>query len=132
MSLLRDLPFAPDKVLSDIPLAAERLKEICPCASLYEERGMTLAERFDLKNAIKRGVKYAMSIPTKPPIKRKGYILTLCPTCSKEYYSSGDFVIKRMDSFQVEKFICENCRTEYGYDYFVSKKQKAEELNKYE
>ena len=54
VSLLRDFPFAPDKVLSDIPLAAERLKEICPCASLYEERGMTLAERYDLKNAIEK------------------------------------------------------------------------------
>jgi len=86
----------------------------------------------DLKNAIKRGIKYAMAIPTKPPIKRKGYVLTLCPTCSKEYYSSEEFIIKRMDCFQGEKFICEHCRVEYGYDYFISKKNKKEERNKYE
>lgn len=115
---------------TDSMILLEQIRTIDKNLQLREYVGHI--SNFDLKNAIKRGVKYAMSIPTKPPIKRKGYILTLCPTCSKEYYSSGDFVIKRMDSFQVEKFICENCRTEYGYDYFVSKKQKAEERNKYE
>ena len=113
---------------TDSMILLEQIRTIDKDLQLREYVGHI--SNIDLKNAIKRGIKYAMAIPTKPPIKRKGYVLTLCPSCSKDYYSSEDFIIKRVDCFQGEKFICEHCRVEYGYDYFISKKQKSEESYK--
>jgi len=53
-TMLRDLPVLPDRVFSDLPSVVESLKTFCPETEAYEDRTMTLAERFGLDREIEK------------------------------------------------------------------------------
>lgn len=78
-------------------------------------------------NEIKRGLKYAVGIPMRPRLERKALILCLCPDCRDEFYNDNEHIVRRMDPFQAEKYCCEKCQINYGYDYVISKKFNRKE-----
>ena len=49
-------------------------------------------------------------------------IMTLCVECSRQFYDSGAYVLKRVDEDQPFKEPCTLCSIRMGYDYEVIKR----------
>ena len=49
-------------------------------------------------------------------------VLTLCPSCLKDYMSTNDYIIRRHDHFAKRKTKCDKCG-KLGWKYIVKQKQ---------
>ena len=54
----------------------------------------------------------------------KKLILCLCRTCADNFYGSGAFVLRRVDSEQSEKDTCTYCNSRKGFDYELIPKKR--------
>lgn len=52
----------------------------------------------------------------------KKLILCLCRTCTDNFYGSGAFALRRVDSEQIEKDTCTYCNHRKGFDYELIRK----------
>ena len=52
----------------------------------------------------------------------KKLILCLCRTCADNFYGSGAFALRRVDSEQTEKDTCTYCNHRKGFDYELIRK----------
>ena len=73
----------------------------------------------DTIDKIHLGLKYVLGLPKKPRPKRSGMVLSLCPRCRQEFMNIPDYIVRRVDPFQIDKEPCDKCQIRYGYDYMV-------------
>lgn len=76
-------------------------------------------------NEILRGMQYTFGMPMKKPKRiRKGIVLSLCPKCRDELLAIPENILRRFDPLQSEQEICNKCQADYGFDFFLIKRQK--------
>lgn len=68
-----------------------------------------------INHALAVSVGLIESIPNK-------LILCLCRTCAENFYGSGAFVLRRVNSEQTEKDTCTYCNSRKGFDYEITRK----------
>lgn len=99
----------------------EQIRTIDKIEELVEYVGCVTNENTILK--IKDGLRYQFSLVKKPKVQRKGLIMSLCFKCQQEYFKNPSIMLRRLDHFQSEKELCENCQDAYGYDYMIILRQ---------
>lgn len=70
-----------------------------------------------INHALAVSVGLIESIPNK-------LILCLCRTCAENFYGSGAFVLRRVNSEQTEKDTCTYCNSRKGFDYEIIPKNR--------
>ena len=100
----------------------EQLRTVDKATELDNFVGRVIAP--DKINEIKRGLKFAIGIPSKPKGEQKGIVLSLCHRCRSEFQSVPENIVKRIDPFQSEKEVCDKCQVGYGYEYMIFKKHR--------
>ncbi len=70
-----------------------------------------------INHALAVSVGLIESIPNK-------LILCLCRTCAENFYGSGAFVLRRVNTEQTEKDTCTYCNSRKGFDYEIIPKTK--------
>jgi len=70
-----------------------------------------------INHALAVSVGLVESIPNK-------LILCLCRTCAENFYGSGAFVLRRVNSEQTEKDTCTYCNSRKGFDYEIIPKNR--------
>ena len=70
-----------------------------------------------INHALAVSVGLIESIPNK-------LILCLCRTCAENFYGSGAFVLRRVNSEQTEKDTCTYCNSRKGFDYEIISKNR--------
>lgn len=68
-----------------------------------------------INHALAVSVGLIESVPNK-------LILCLCRTCAENFYGSGAFVLRRVNSEQTEKDTCTYCNSRKGFDYELIRK----------
>ena len=68
-----------------------------------------------INHALAVSVGLIESIPNK-------LILCLCRTCAENFYGSGAFVLRRVNSDQTEQDTCTYCNSRKGFDYEITRK----------
>lgn len=82
--------------------------------------------RLDKKHI--RGVNHALavSIGLISPVPNR-LQLCLCRTCADNFYSTGAYILRRLDKGQTEKDVCTYCSQRMGFDYEVIPKTDGRE-----
>lgn len=81
----------------------------------------------DTIDKIHLGLKYVLGLPKKPKVKRSGMILSLCPRCRQEFMDIPEYIVRRVDPFQLDKEPCDKCQTRFGYDYMIMSRENRSE-----
>lgn len=70
-----------------------------------------------LLRKINNGLKTALGLWVKSP-QHRGEVRCLCGKCLQDYKSNPDFIVRRLDPFQLVKSRCDKCLN-FGYDYIL-------------
>lgn len=72
-----------------------------------------------------KGINHALavSIGLIDPVPNK-LTLCLCRTCADNFYGTGAFILRRVNSEQTEKDTCIYCNQRMGYDYEIIPKNR--------
>lgn len=54
-------------------------------------------------------------------------IMCLCPTCANNFYGTGSYFLRRVNTDSSEKDICTYCGQRRGFDYEVVQRPKDNE-----
>ena len=68
---------------------------------------------------VNRALKVSLALLRNEPNR-----ITLCPACASAFYHSGSHYIRRADPYQSSKSMCDYCNSNYGFDYFLTDKEK--------
>ena len=60
-------------------------------------------------------------------IGRENLIMCLCPTCANNFYGTGSYFLRRVNTDSSEKDICTYCGQRRGFDYEVVQRPKDNE-----
>ena len=61
-------------------------------------------------------------------LRNEPHRITLCQTCASAFYHSGSHVIRRADRYQPSRSICDYCNSHYGFDYWLTDKEKRKPM----
>lgn len=50
--------------------------------------------------------------------------ICLCPACVRQFYTSPNHIVKRVDPFQTKRSTCTYCDVREGYDYRIIERKK--------
>lgn len=73
-----------------------------------------------------RGVNRALAVSVgliEP--KPRAMSVCLCGACVNNFYGTGDYYLKRINPYEVEKGICTYCNQRLGFDYMVVERRRG-------
>ena len=73
-----------------------------------------------------KGLNHALAISIGlMPVGPNKLTLCLCSTCAENFYGSGAYSMRRVNSLEVEKELCTYCNQRAGYDYEITPRMKS-------
>ena len=117
---------AEEKELRDLGVDEETIEKLHTYDWAVFNSDRRYIGRLDKKHI--RGVNHALavSIGLISPVPNR-LQLCLCSTCADNFYSTGAYILQRIDKGQTEKDVCTYCTQRMGFDYEVIPKTDGRE-----
>lgn len=77
-----------------------------------------------LLRKVNHGLKKALGLWVEKPLKHKGDIRCLCPSCLQSYKTTHSYIVRRLDPLASKREKCDKCDN-MGWDYIIYERRTS-------